>query len=111
MFQKLKLKFAYDCPYCEFTIAEIRVFNAHVQVEHTLEAVKVGVTCMFLICFSNSFIFCSSERHLCQKPRIIQRIKLLCNSSVDKASEAIIKGDLRKPQVNLFFSALFVDPS
>ena len=33
------------------------------------------------------------------------------DSSVDKVSEAINKGDLRKLQVNLFILALFVDPS
>ena len=41
-------------------------FNAHVQVEHLLEAVKVCAMIVFNV-FSNLFIFYSSERHLLQK--------------------------------------------
>ena len=40
------------------------MFEADVQRMHTLEAVKVGVICLFLICFFNFVLFCSSEQHL-----------------------------------------------
>ena len=109
LFQKLNVKFSYNCPYCEFIIAEICVFNAHVQVEHTLEAVKVGVTCFILICFSNLFIFCSFERHklhLCHPTKVTVWFRQLLIKLTTIASEAEIKGDLRKPRVKLFLPSV-----
>ena len=39
------------CPVCEFIFVVNRFFNAHVQVEHTLEAVKVCVMIVFNMLF------------------------------------------------------------
>ena len=58
-----EVEIAYDCPYCNFILAML-CFEAAVLLMHTLEAIKVGVICMFLMCFSKSVFLYSSERHL-----------------------------------------------
>ena len=84
------------------------VLKAHVQVEHTLEAVKVCVTCFILICFSNSFVFVVLN-DIRDKSHSLLRLKLHLSPSDDIAEnltifasiwwikrQKLIKGDLKK---------------
>ena len=130
MFQNFKVKDSLKIVL--FVSLSLRKFmiEADVQRMHTLEAVKVGVICLFLICFFNFVLFCSSEWHLwnlssfcvkstisdirnlsytCYLLTILRRLYQLSHLLVSKRQK-LNKRRSKKPRVELF-PVLFVDPS
>ena len=97
---------------------ENRVLKAHVQVEQTLEAVKVGVICQLFVCFSNSFVFIvlNDKSNIQDKSHSLLQLKLDLSPSDDIAEnltifasiwwikrQKLIKGDLKKNLELIYF--------